>query len=969
MAREETSHQPSQATRVRVAQVLGLVALVASLLGALGPAERVRTVYSWPPAELPAGTPNRVWYTPLLLVRHEPEVISTDVPCRLPPGLEGGETGLVLSTARYPERAGGLAITRSRSHLVVSVGREVLDRVDLPADGGGADCAHRITIAAGTWSISGGGTAERQGAVETMPTVYGLFSELDLRSSSSLSVDVTTIPHATRTTIRQALAWIIAALAAVGALLLIALEPRARHRLSLGSGSVRHAIARAHPADALVAVVLVAWCVIAPVNFDDGWVIQREQMFGSAKGFSIYYANLAANLPLDYWLEWLHHWLAEVSTAVLVFRLPVLIVLMAVWVLCRWIVAQIQASSVGAGRIGTWTLAIAFLLGSLAWGMTMRPEPVTALFVIGVTACMVRFLLRQDASSVVLAAALAVLALTAHPAGVVSLASVVVAAPRLYAWARARLAQAVTIISAASALLATLAFVGSDLDQRLADAQIVQDTSVPGRDELQRYAYLWEEPFGTPLRRVFVAITLLTVVAFVLRQDRTRRGLQNFPTSVLAVGLVLLVATPSKWPSHFGALVGIGALAIATEAARLRGDGRSPAGSRAWPLLAILAATLSAAWSWWERKPWNPLDLMTLDWTPAWVSRVGLSQLAVLLPALLLAASFLIALIRGPRRQLGNVPARVAGWIPAAVAIPAILFTMGVPIVDAAKTSSWTMIRQNLETIAGDPGCGLAEDVLVSRRDSAHPLQLVGGSATQSLPAWVPAAPVEGLPRFVLGPAGTQPAYSPWFRLPADRRTGLFVTGTPGPSDTLWLEWGRLRGTRVESLGSDEITDIVSEPSGNSAWRFYSAGDLTSSNEGAIVVRTEYRAGVAPGVALAITSPVTYTNERLAALMEGDASRTLVYPELYLYFPCTSLPALRQGIVEVPQRVVISNNTSPPLRYHVTSPFVGLLDLYHLERVPVADTPSSVDRLRIFEVDRLIPGAMEAPPTTTTVAS
>ena len=77
--------------------------------------------------------------------------------------------------------------------------------------------------------------------------------------------------------------------------------------------------------------------MIAPVNFDDGWVIQREQMFDSSKGFSVYYSNFAVNLPLDYWLEWTHHWLAEASTALLVFRLPVFLVLMVAWVLCRWI--------------------------------------------------------------------------------------------------------------------------------------------------------------------------------------------------------------------------------------------------------------------------------------------------------------------------------------------------------------------------------------------------------------------------------------------------------------------------------------------------------------------------------------------------------------------------------------------------------------------------------------------------------
>ncbi len=598
----------------------------------------------------------------------------------------------------------------------------------------------------------------------------------------------------------------------------------------------------------------------------------------------------------------------------------------------------------------------------------MRPEPITALFVTGIAACMVRFLTRESAAPVAVASALAALALTAHPAGIVSLASVLVAGPRLFRWARTRLAPAVTIVSASSALLATLAFVGSDLDQRVADAETAQDTSVPGRDELQRYAYLWEEPFGTPLRRAFVALILLAVVAFVLRQQRTRRGLLDFPALALALGLVLLVATPSKWPSHFGALIGIGGLAMAAEAARLRSEGRRSTGWQAWPFLAIGAAFLAATWSWWERDPWNPLDLRTLDWESSFVSRFGLSQLAVLLPVLLLAASLVIALARGRRAELYRVPWRVASWIPAAVAIPAILFTVGMLVADAAKTGSWTVIRQNVQSVAGKPGCGLADDVLVSHRRSAQQRAFAAPGRPRSS-SWVPPSPVEGLPRVVLGPTAESPARSPWFALPADRRAGLFVTGTPGVSDTVWIEWGRADGKRIELLRSDEITEVVSEPSGNAAWRFFSAGDFPNADPRATLVRIEYRPGITPGAALAITTPVTYSNERLVALMDGESSRTLVYPELFLYFPCANLPELRDGLVEVPQLVVIGKTESPPLRYHVTSPFVGLLDLYELERVPVADSRDRVDRLRVFAVDQRIPGAGLAPPTATAVVS
>ena len=302
------------------------------------------------------------------------------------------------------------------------------------------------------------------------------------------------------------------------------------------------------------------------------------------------------------------------------------------------------------------------------------------------------------------------------------------------------------------------------------------------------------------------------------------------------------------------------------------------------------------------------------------------------------------------------------------IAVPALLFTMGVLVVDAAKTSSWTVTRQNLQSITGAAGCGLADDVLISRQDSVRALG-GGGAAESPLPAWVPPAPVAGLSRFALGAAGDKASYSPWFELPPDRRAGLFVTGTPQPADTLRLEWGRSLGDRIERLGSDDITEVVSEPSGNAPWRFFAAGDLPPAHSSATMARVEYRADIMPGNALAITAPVTYENQQLAPLMSNAASRTLVYPELYLYFPCRRVPELRDGAVEVPEYVVIGETESPPLRYHVTSPFVGLLDLYELARVPVADSEDLVDRLRIFEVERDIPGASLAPATRTTVVS
>ncbi len=960
--------------RVRIAQALALTALVAAAVGALGPAERVRTTYAWPPKDLPTGAPRNAWYTPLVLVRHRPEAISARIPCSLPALPGAGSPVRVLGTARYPERTEGLAVTKRGDQLVLAIGETTLDRVRLrPARAGPGECAYDLRLGAGAWSIKGGpGQLKRGGALETLPKVTGLFSELDLRSSTPPSIEVTTAVHATRTTTRQGVAWTLAVLAAITALLLVSVERKPRPR-SGTRRALRAAKAHSHPVDAVVGVSLLGWWVIAPAFFDDGWIAAREQMFASSRGFSIYYNTLATNMPLDYWLEWANHWLAQATSALLVLRLPTLACLATTWVLCRWIFARVRASSSGGSAIALWALACGFLISAIAWGMTLRPEPFTGLLVVAIIACVVRFLERGTVASVAAGAVLIPLALTAHPAGVVSLAAVLVAAPTLVRWAWPHLADATAIVAGACALLTTLLLVGSDLEQRLLDARTTATYTgfaPEWRDETARYVLLSYDLYGTPLRRASVVLILLAVLAFVLRR-RQRNGwsLLDFPASVLAVGLLLLIATPSKWPWHFGTLIGIGAVAVATETEYLR---RAATLSRRWralPFLAVGAAAIVGAWSWRTRAHWNPVDLRTLDWRPALENDLPLSQLAGALPVALLAVALLVALARGRRGQLHAVPWRVASWTAPVLAVPVLVFTAATLVVDSAKTSSWTLARQNIETIVGDPGCGLAEDLFVSVRSSARALSTSGVHRSAPVPGWVPRAPVAALPRFALGPAAEGSTTSPWFTLPTRRRVGLFVAGFPAPSDRVWIDWGVRHRGRVEELRSDEFTTVRGGLSQDAPWRFFAAGDLPAPAPGATLVRVTFRTDVLPGSAVAVTAPVTYVNRRLAPEMSRAGSRTLVYPELLPYFPCTQLPVLRDGVVEVPQQVVTTDNGFSVLSGDVSSPFLGLLDLYELERVPLADTKNQPRSVLVFGVNRLIPGIELAPPVRMTFTS
>jgi Mycobacterial cell wall arabinan synthesis protein len=815
--------------RVRLAQALAFLGLVAALVGALGPAEHVRTTYAWPPATLPGATPDRAWYAPLLLSRHRPDAVSVSIPCALPPPLPGAAAPVtVLATARNPRRAGGLALTRSGRRLTVRVGNRILVRVPLVDAGEGGSCSYRLRMEDRRWSLEGGPAGvSRQGVLNPMPVVFGLFSGLDLDEGRRPAIEVTTAVHAARTVARQAVAWTVSAIAILAAISLVAIARRPRPL-----AAIRRALTtgrdQMHPVDGLVGLGLVTWWILAPAFFDDGWIHAKLTSFESSGGFSSYYVFLGTNAPLGYWVDWPLHWLAESTNLVLFLRMPQLLCLGAVWILCRVVLARVLSSSTASRGVALWTLAAAFLVGVLAWGMTLRPEPMVALVVVAVLVCVVQFRERESAAPLALSAVLVPLAVTAHPSGVVALAPLLAAAPPIARFARRNIPATTALAVAAVGLSLVLLFLGADVDQRRVDTQTISalDTAADSWfDESSRYELLSVEPYGTPLRRALVALIALTLVAFALRLRRRSGSRLDLPAIALGIGLLLLVPTPSKWPSHFGTFIGLAAIAAATEMTALRE--RAPERRRrvVQPLALIAAGTVAIAWSWLERDPWNIVDLRTLDWRPAFESWLPLWIVASAVPLVLLVA----ALATGRPAAARLAPARAASWTAVALATPLIAFTVGILLADTLRTGTWTHARQTLETFTGRTDCGLAEDLVVT------------GSASSS-------------------------------------------------------------------------------------------------------------------------------RERFSQRLAAKGSRSLVLPSLLTYFPCARLPELRNGVVEAPNEIVTYPNPYSPIRYPLTSPFVGVLDLYRL--VPLryrADGGRPV--IELYDVDRRIRGATLAPATQSMVSS
>jgi hypothetical protein len=579
----------------------------------------------------------------------------------------------------------------------------------------------------------------------------------------------------------------------------------------------------------------------------------------------------------------------------------------------------------------------------------------------------VRFLDRPSAGPLAVAAVLIALAISAHPAGLVALAPLLVAAPQLFTWVRSSITRAGTIVVAGIAILGILVVLGSDLVQFRTDAASLRTygPEVAGwREELSRYTLLSRALYGAPLRREWAAIALLCVFAYLLRRrNRSTEPLLDLPAKALGVSLLLLVVTPSKLPWHFGTLIGFAALAAGSETARLVSDAHRTRGWHIRPFLVVLATMLAAAWSWFPRNSWSDLDLRTLSWTLGIEQRITFAKAAGLLPLVVLALVAVVTFARSGTRELKDAPWRTSILSIPLLAVPLIAFTAVVLIADGVKTKSWTLSRQNVQTLRGELRCGLADDALVPLRQSMRALSATSKPARSVAATWLPPAPVTGLLRFPIGPppTPTSAARSSWFRLTAARQIGFFLTGTPGTSDLLDLEWGRGGPTGVKPFRADRIPadfDTDAEPD-RVAWRFYSAGDLPSVPSRATAVRFALRTDQGAGTQIGLTAPVTYHDGRLVGLLD-QRQPSLALPNLLPYVPCVRQP-LVTGVAEAPNAIVAFRDSLWPLAASA-SPFADLSNLYSIVRLPLSDSTDPPGEVALYEVDRHIDGGVVAPP-------
>jgi hypothetical protein len=936
--RPRTSEREARATPTKhaagrpwLALGLAITALCLAAIGGIGSSKRAAATYSWPPRNLQsAHTPSRFWYTPLLLTRGAAAAINVTVSCSLGPPLDASASRtLVLATMRHPVAGGGLAIVKQGSELAFKLGAATF--ATAPMERAAAGCHDTVLDVTGDrWTLHPpSGLAKAGDFGGATPRVTSLFSGIDLRAGSGPQVRVTTLPYGARVDWWQWPAWLGAIALALGAFVAAFGRPRRRPR---PWGGLRRVTQHLHPVDGLVVAVLAVWWVVGPVLYDDGWVKVRQSNGLGASGFSNYYTAYGTNLPLDFWSEWLQHWVVAHSTVILVLRLPALALLLATWIVCRSLFTNLIADTPSSAAV--WALGIAFLLNATSWGVTLRPEPIVALLLVAVLALAVGFADRPSGWRLAAAGVLIALAIATHPAGLIVLAPLLAIGPRVISWTRSRRRAEVACLGAAlSAVLIVLLTLGSNASERATEARLIRqsgDANASWHAELLRYMFAGTE--GTVLRRASLALMLAALVWYAAR--RVNRPRLDVASKSLAVALILLIPTPSKWAWHFGALIGLAALAVGAEIARFRADGAT---SR-WPVRPLAAYCVTAliiGYALAHRVDWSTgWGLRTLSWKFGFEHRITLMQLALVALALIVGAAVLVGFMRSGREGAWRAPWKLVPLIVPLVTLPFLAWTIGMFIADTHHTHGWTLTRQNVESLGGDAGCGLADDTLVADPTSIRALEAVGSPGT--------------------------PTRLPWFRVPAGERAGFYVANQLDRTDSLSARWAT--STRA---GFRASAWVPVSPSGFEVLRhrqsiprpFVPQGALPSRPAGADSV--QLASPIRPQRSLAATRVVGYRDAKLSSLLRKPGTTALMWPDMVLYMPCGRLPRLSGGVVQVPTLLVAHLDLIAVER--PTGAFHGLSDLYGFRDLGVADSKVNPNGMTVLLVDRRIPGAEVTP--------
>ncbi|MEN4476953.1 arabinosyltransferase domain-containing protein [Mycolicibacterium cosmeticum] len=901
-----------------LALLVGLVGIVAGLALPFCPVRAQTTTLTWP---VPG---QAVVSSSAIVVPYRPLHLQATIPCPALRATTASDARVIaLSTG---SGAAGLTVGGDRTGINVGAdGRSV----HLPVPRRDVGCDVHVEAGPNGMSVRG---ADSGRAIELpgqpVPEVFGFRTGLDAAVATGMQVRVevgdsfTTSPGP----LKSALIGVQVAAAAAALWLLPRPAPR-RRRWRWRRWD------RVWWVDAAVVMVLAGWAVIGPLAVDDGWATMIARNQGATGNPGNYYRWWnAAETPFALSQQLLAP-MTGVSVAPLWLRGPSTVLAVATWFVLTRGVLRAALPDVAAS-IRVRGLAALFLLATwLPFNLGTRPEPYVAL---GVTAGLA--LAMRARSPVGVGWLLLVVAVTVPISanGVLVVAPIVVFAPRLIAAVRSASTRIQTVaVVAMLGCVAAVALTVVFADQTWDGVVVATDwhnffgPSLRWYDEPLRYRYLLRsDQQGSFAKRLPVLLSIamvpITVLAGRRRGDRIGRvGVRL--AGVVAMALLLLALSPSKWSYHLGSVAGLFAALLTVGVVMLC---RRVATADRYGVLAGVAGSILAAGAvalafagpnaWWLPAVYD------VPWADAAPRPLGLPLahplLWIGLVAVLSAAAGIAARRRGALWVVSAGPAVIA---VTAVGVGLALL-VGSFVAAPIRRPAGSLALMNMHRISGGPLCGLADDVEVLPDGAVLDVAADSGGAIAGFIAhggFLPSAPPpdppgSGTSTFLWGSraagvAATATMTSPWFVLPVlspDAGIAVSVSGRTDGGNTLAFEFGHSAGTQVSVLSDRGPPDrpAAGEDPDHPLWRTIGV-DATDVPPGADRVRIQAVDTRTDAFGwLAFTGPRLRSVVPLNRFLAAHRPVLLSWPQSFV-FPCVrDIATVSGGVAQTPGVVIES---------------------------------------------------------------
>lgn len=683
-------------------------------------------------------------FTPLLLAAHVPERIKARWTCYITRGkAEMEEPFDLISTSNDSTNPRGLRVVavNSGAYEVFVRGQVIahLSSADIRSD---ESCVYEVLIdRAGRWVLRRANETIASASGE-LPVVTGISTDLNAASfepGSFISLDIRTIAHGPSASVPRAVSRIAGAvLVGASIILLVATSSvgviRRTRRAQTGAYGIRARHETRWLDHAIVITVLLAWWLVGPAFFDDGWILADMTNFDSDGIFASYYDTFNAAIPLGYAHYLLMRLFASVSTAFLWLRVPALLAGLGTWLIVRSTVDRgVRALRSTAGLGTHMATASVFLLSWISWNNTLRPEPLLALLVAVSLWVSVQYVDQPNPRYLLAGSMTVALSMSIHPAGLVSLAGLMVATPEVLAWLKRHRPDGLywlgiaALVGIAILVLAVWTVGDAGFWWRSVSILSTEEHHSSGlRDELARYQGLFLNGLGNSSRQLVVFLPLMAPIMFLLRRHRMPKSPANVAVLAYVAACLLLTLTQSKWIWHFGSLAPLAATAIGIETHRWWIEREWHTVKLFGPIIVLTGVLALVTVAWSHGLYWNVIELGPLGQLDRSHGLVGvLTSHPILALAAALVMLTMVRLTLSWRTSSGwsikTALFEASICLTPAAAMVAVALSVGAFWATGFSTSSeWSLARQNVDELSSQ-NCGLADTLHLVDPDSSKP--------------------------------------------------------------------------------------------------------------------------------------------------------------------------------------------------------------------------------------------------------